>query len=122
MANRYMFNVVSIDRMVSKIFGKASITAVTGVISAFSGKGITSVARTGAGEYTIVLDDKFNSIVDLNFSLVGATAEDLHPQAVSYDVATKTIVVNTLTAAVPTDATNAFELVFSVSATNSNAN
>lgn len=121
MANRYMYPMASLEKATSFLFGKAQLTAVTGVVASFTGFGIETIARSGAGEYTITLQDSWNDILDLSFNLVGATAEDLNTQVLSYDAAAKEVIVQTLTAGVPTDCTNAFELMIGIVAKNSSA-
>jgi len=121
MANRYLNQFAACaENAVVSIFGKASITNTTGVVSAFSGKLISNVARTGAGEYTITLEDSWNSLLDASFQIVAATPVDLVPQVLSYSVTTaKTVVVNLLAAAVPTDSAQDIELMFTLTLKNS---
>lgn len=109
----------TLEKGVVMLFGKAAITNTTGVVASFSGKGIASIARTAAGEYTITLEDKVSGLLDASFQVVAATATDLVPQIMSYDVTgAKTVVVNLLAAAVPTDAVVDVELLFSLTLKN----
>ena len=94
MANRKMEVAYSLDRMVCSVFGKANITNTTGVVASFSGLGITTIARTGAGEYTITLDDKWNDFLGASISVVSATPVDLVAQIDNYTLSSKTIVFN----------------------------
>jgi len=69
-----------------------SSAAVTGT----DGKGYTA-AKTATGAYTITLSDAYVSLLSVNVTLMAATAVDLQPQVVSYDVVSaKTIVVKLL--------------------------
>ncbi len=105
------------------LYGKASITNTTGVVASYSGRGIASIARTGAGEYTITLEDKCVDLLNCDVSVVSATPVDLVPQIASYDVVSaKTIVVNLLAAAVPTDSAQDIELLISIALKISSAN
>ena len=110
----------SLVKGVTFIYGKASITNTTGVVASYSGLGITSIARTGVGEYTITLDEKCNDLLGSKISVVAATPVDLVPQILSYDVSgAKTIVVNLLAAAVPTDSAQDIELLIELTLKNS---
>jgi hypothetical protein len=66
-------------------------------------KGATC-ARTGVGEYTVTLTDKFAALMDCQLTLEAATAVDLVPQIKSHDVSSaKTIVFRLLAGATPTE-------------------
>ncbi len=68
------------------------------------GELISSVARSGVGEYTLTLSDKYYQEQYVGFKLLAATAVDLIPQVKSISVSSaKTIVVNMLAGATPTD-------------------
>lgn len=109
----------ALEKGVVFIFGKAAITNTTGVVASFSGKGIASIVRSGAGEYTITLEDKLNALLDTSFQVAAATPTDLVPQLLGYDVVSaQTIVVNLLTGAVPTDAAVDVELLFTLTLKN----
>lgn len=53
---------------------------------AASSKGIASIARTAAGTYTLTLDDTYNELLGMNFTLIDAGAEDLTFQVNTEDV------------------------------------
>lgn len=77
---------------------------INGVASHTIGSLVSSVARTGVGQYTVTLADTYNAEMSVNFSYLAATAVDLVPQIKSVDVVTaKTIVVSLLAAATPTE-------------------
>lgn len=86
------------------IAGKISIAADATVSSNTLGSLVASVARTGAGEYTITLSDSYNAIQSINCQLLAATAVDLVPQVKSETAtSTKLIVINLNAGATPTD-------------------
>lgn len=63
-----------------------------------------SVARTGVGQYTVTLDNKFNALMECQLTLQAATPVDLVPQILSHDVSgAKTIVFSLLAGATPTE-------------------
>lgn len=63
-----------------------------------------SAARTGVGQYTVTLADKYHDIMDCQLTLEAATPVDLVPQIKSTDVSgNKTIVFSLLAGATPTE-------------------
>lgn len=79
-----------------------------------------SVARTGVGQYTITLEDKYKAVMAIHATLEASSAVDLVPQIKSVDVSSaKTIVVNLLAAATPTEVAAACTLHFSAFLRNS---
>ncbi len=86
---------------------------VDGVVSGYSIPGVSSVVQTGVGEVTITLSDAYKAMVFAQCSVLKATAQDLVPQIKSQDVSSaKTVVVNLLAGATPTDPTGAMTLYF----------
>ena len=66
--------------------------------------GVKSVVRDGAGLYTIELDDRYVSLVDVSVKQMVASAQDLTFQVISEDVnGDKEVKIRALTAAVATD-------------------
>lgn len=112
MANRLTHNLQSLSRDVKEIQGTIKVvgaaSAANNVVTMETGGyGVASVARSGAGEYTITLEDAWIALESANITLQAATAIDLVPQIKSTDVVSaKTIVFSTLAAAVPTDTAN----------------
>jgi len=78
-----------------------------------TGKGFT-VARTSAGKFTITLANKYAKCIAAHATIAMATSTDIVPQFGAIDVASaKTVVLNTLVAAVETDiASNAANRVY----------
>ncbi len=69
-----------------------------------------SAARTGTGEITVTFQDLFQALVFADAMLLSATARDLVPQIKSVDLVAKTVVINLLTGATPTDPLNGMTL------------
>jgi len=63
-------------------------------VDSFQGKGVESVTKSGTGEYTIVLKDKYNKLLSAALGKAGAIA-DVDHRVKSVDLANKTIVVAT---------------------------
>ena len=103
MANRlYMQFLYSHTKMLTSVHGIIELSAAGAVVSETI-QGAT-VAKTGTGEYTVTLDDKFNALMDVQLTLEAAVPVDLVPQILSTDVSgTKEIVFSLLAGATPTD-------------------
>lgn len=91
--------------------GSTAVSAATAVtltggvdgVQADSIMGAT-VARTGVGQYTVTLADKYHALMDCQLTLEAATPVDLVPQILSHDVSgAKTIVFSLLAGATPTE-------------------
>lgn len=111
MANRYMQQFLySLTHMLTGIHGSINIASSTTGVSSVSLNG-ASAARTGVGEITITLTDKFPELLACDFKILSATAQDLVPQIKSETVAsTKLIVVRLLAGSTATDPTSAITL------------
>jgi hypothetical protein len=55
------------------------------------GKGIDSITRSGAGEYDIVLTEKFYALLAFDAKELNAAAQDLGFQLTAVDTATRTV-------------------------------
>jgi hypothetical protein len=106
MADRVFADVQALDKYVKVLSGKVSIAADATVSSnTILGVSSTGVARTGAGTYTITLQDAYPELLAVHIQMGAATAVDLVAQIVSETVSTtKIITFKTLTGAVATDA------------------
>jgi len=85
---------------------KAAAVFLTGGVEGVASCDVkgAACARTGVGEYTLTLSDKFAALMDCQLTLEAATAVDLVPQIKSHDVSgAKTIVFRLLAAATPTE-------------------
>lgn len=74
---------------------------------------VTSIVRSGVGQYTLTLANNYNAAQFVAFKLVLAAPANLIPQLQSVDVVnTKQIVVNLLNSATKTDLTTSGSLIF----------
>jgi len=103
MANRYLQQFYfSFVKKLTAVKGYVDIAADASVSASSVVGGV--VTKTGTGEYTLTLTDKYNAIVNANLTLQAATAVDLVPQIVSQDVSgAKTVVFKLLTGATATN-------------------
>ena len=110
MANRYLQQFFySFTRNLTSLNGPIALDSGTIGVSSSSIVGAT-VARSGVGEITITLADKWPSLVFIDAQILSATARDLVPQIKSIDLSAKSIVINLLAGATPTDPLNAMTL------------
>lgn len=105
MANRNLAPLKgTLERGVVVLAGILDIHSDATVLSTsfFAGGAFT---KTGTGEYTLTLEDKFTELLACSLTLEAATPVDLVPQIDNTDVSSaKTIVFNTLAAATATNA------------------
>lgn len=95
--------------MLTGIHGSINIASSTTGVTSQSLNGATA-ARTGVGEITITLGDKYPELLAADFKILAATAQDLVPQIKSQDMSAKTIVVRLLAGATATDPSSAITL------------
>lgn len=94
MANRY-FNQfrLSLEKQVVDLFAKVTFGASGApTLDALNSKGIKSIARTGAGAYTITLQDSYVRFLGIRHTAVSATA----PTAPGAYVVSETVSSSTL--------------------------
>lgn len=84
--------------LIAGSFAPAGTSAPTDV----KGMGF-SVARSGVGEYTITLDEKYSELVSACGQVQMNTATDLNLQVEDYVAASKTLVIQALAGATPTE-------------------
>lgn len=127
MANRYRKGLSAIDGGICKIYLQAAIGA-TGAptLSATNSVGIRSIARNGAGDYTITFGDSGTSVTDTynalrcaDFHLVDTTARDYTLQVHTFTGSSGTIRVLFNSAAVTTELPNGATLQMSFELKNS---
>ena len=111
MANRMLHPKRSMNRELVQLAMRLRIlgntTPANGTFSIVEGPGVSTLTRSGTGEYTITLADKWTALHGAKLQVLAATAIDLVPQIKSEDVAgAKTVVFNMLAAATPTDTAN----------------
>lgn len=89
-------------RFAEIVFGAASIASYTADDA--------TIARIGAGEYTVTLNKKLVSFIGLGHVFHGAVIDGLVVHVLSFDMSTGVIVINALNAGVKTDPTTGAKL------------
>jgi hypothetical protein len=85
MANRYLTQFFySLWKKPVLVSGKISLSAAAAV-SSFDIPGVATVAKTGTGEYTVTLQDKYCKLISLQLSASDST-QDLLVDSKSIDV------------------------------------
>lgn len=121
MANRNYNRAQNLEKEVKTLFADVAIGA-TGAPTLTKGLGITSIARNGAGDYTLTLDDKYTRLMHVNVQHLAASAEDLTAQLTAEDVSgDKTISFSTKAAAVETDPSDGSRLLIRIDLKNSSS-
>lgn len=91
---------------VTELFVKAAIGA-TGAptLNTAASKGISTIVRDAAGDYTITLSESYNSLLMVDIMFLEADDTDLTAQTISEDVdgTTPTVKIGFHAAATPTD-------------------
>jgi hypothetical protein len=121
MANRYMDQFLySFIKKPTVISGVISLSSAGAVVAASTSiPGAASIAKTATGVYTITLRDKWCSLKAVH-SNIAETAQDLDAKPGACDVTSaKTIVINTKTAGVNTDASATCKIYVSIFLSNS---
>lgn len=80
----------------------------SGAVSSFSMRGVSSVVRNSAGNYTVTLDQPYNALLAFHMGVQSASPQSIGGQLASYNLAsgTQTLTVNTQAAGVATDPTS----------------
>jgi hypothetical protein len=100
MADRNFNRKQALEKEVKEIYFKVAIGASGApTLDAVNSKGVASISRVSAGLYSIVLQDKYNALMDLSVHVVTPSAEQIQPNMVSEDVASTKIVQIRCTAA-----------------------
>lgn len=121
MASRNFNRMQALEMELKQLQLVVSIGA-SGAPTVTRGKGVATVVRNSAGQYTITLQDKYNSLVGFSCTQLVATAQDTTPQLASETVnTTKTVVLRTLTAGTATDPSSGSKLFITLSLKNSAA-
>lgn len=119
MASRNFNRSQSLEKEVKTLYADVAIGA-TGAPTLTKGLGVASVARDGAGEYTLTLEDKYVRLMHVSFIHLDADAQDLLFQLNSEDVdGDKTITFETLTADAETDPAQGSRLLIRIDLKNS---
>jgi len=114
----------ALEKEVKDLYIKVSIGG-TGAPTLVSGSsyGAASITRNGAGDYSLVLSDQYNSLKFFEGIVQSSSAQDLVIQMHSETVnaVSRTIRFLTLTAATPTDPASGKVLVLKVEVKNTSA-
>lgn len=90
-----------------KVVGTATPANNVVTLESLTGNGVSAVARSGVGQYTITLDDGYPICAGVNIDVEASADVDLKIQLKSRDVKTaKTVVFKTLAVATPTEVPN----------------
>jgi len=95
MANRLFKNrQFSFEQDMVTLFAELTVGA-SGAVTSATGQGITSVTKeTAAGQYTIVLQNKYNKLLEAGHTIIDADINDIASmQVLSTSADNKTIVV-----------------------------
>ena len=121
MASRLFNRKQALEKEVKELYADVTIGA-SGAPTLTKGLGVTSIARNGAGDYTVTLDDKYVRLMSAQMTHLSSTAEDLKMQLHSETVSTtKTVRMLTLTGATETDPANGTRLLIRLELKNSTA-
>jgi hypothetical protein len=109
MADRNFSPVQALDKQIKILAGFASIHTDASILSQTLLGG--TFTKTGTGEYTLTLADKYPELLCAQVSVEAATAVDLVAQIDNHAVSTnKTVVINLNAGATPTDPSAACKL------------
>ena len=119
MANRnFHLDSKSLERGLVNLYAPVSIGA-TGASTLDKKLGVASVTRTGAGTYTVELDDKYNGLIQVNAVIVGAD-QDFSFQVISETIsADKKMVIATKVAGTIADLASGTKLKLEIVLKNS---
>lgn len=121
MANRNFNRHQSLEKEVKTLYAEVAIGA-TGAPTLTKGLGIASIARTGAGRYTVTLDDKYTRLMYVQISELDSTSEDITFQLTAQDVTSaKTVSFACKAAAVDTDPQSGSVLYIKIDLKNSSS-
>lgn len=122
MANRNFNKKQALEKEVKELYAKIAIGA-SGAPTLSVGYGILSITRKGAGNYRLILEDKYYSLKWFKAIHLAASEEDLNFQIEAEDVAGSTPYIDffCLTAAVATDPASGDSLLLKVEVKNTTA-
>lgn len=121
MANRNFNRAQALEKEVKSLFAEVAIGA-SGAPTITKALGISSISRTGAGDYKITLDDKFVRLMHLSVTELNSSAQDLNFQLKSQAVSsTKEIEFFSLTGGTETDPASGSSLFIKIDLKNSDS-
>lgn len=114
MAGRNFADTQALEREVKTLFAQVAIGA-TGAPTLSRGWGVASVTRTDTGDYTVVLEDKYNRLFNVDVMYLHGTDADLTFQLKTDTVSTnKTFTFTCKAAATPADPASGSQLRLSI--------
>ena len=121
MASRNFNRAQCLEKEVKTLFAEVAIGA-TGAPTLTSGLGVTSIARTAAGDYTVTLDDKYTRFMWGNVVLLESGDEDIQVQFAAQDVSSaKTVSFICTAGATPADPSDGSKLYIRLDLKNTTA-
>ena len=124
MASRIFYRKQALEREVKELFIKISIAAA-GAPTLVSGAsyGAQSITRNSAGNYTLVLQDQYSSLKNVEIIHQAASAQDLAFQVISESVNSTSRSINflSLTGASATDPASGSVLILKIELKNTSA-
>lgn len=81
MANRIFYDIQGLQRELKILVAEVAIGA-TGAptLNVAGSKGVASISRAGAGDYDVVLDDKYSEVVFFAANIFDPASEDIRGQ------------------------------------------
>jgi len=124
MASSYFFkNHQAKETNITELFLRADIGATGAVtIDTSASKGITSITRNATGDYTILLEESYNSLLMVDVMVLEADDTDITHQVISQAVstdATPTVKVGFHAAATPIDPPDGSDIYVRITVKNS---
>ena len=122
MANRNFSRFQALEKEIKALYAEVAIGA-TGAPTLTKGLGIASISRKGAGNYKVVLDDKYTRLMFANVIHLDADEQDLEFQLEAEDVNGTSPYVDffCLTGAVATEVADGSKLYIKIELKNSSA-
>lgn len=120
MANRTFNPPRALEKELITIVGRIPLNS-SAAVGTKVGRGFT-VAKTGTGEYTVTLQDKYKALIGHSFGVIGSGTIVTVPELKSEDVAaTGTFIIKTVTRSTgaSADTAVAFDLCFTLHMRNS---
>jgi hypothetical protein len=124
MASRIFYRKQALEREVKELFIKINIAGSGAPILASNASyGASSIARNSAGNYTLVLQDQYNALKNVEVIHQASSAQDLAFQVLAESVnsSAKSIQFVCLTDATPTDPASSTVLILKIELKNTSA-
>ena len=107
-------SVQTIEQGVTALYIKLTVGS-TGAVSSTSGYGLTSITRTGAGNYTILLDRKYKKLLACSATFIQSTPQGLGLAVKTDSIASAgSVAIATNVTATATDPTSGTIILFKI--------